>query len=122
MPCAPKPITCPTVVPSNSPPKIAGTTLSVLSLHRRDLTHEPPADRTHPSPQTEVPQAPTAQANWQIAAPVADSAKGIKRPTVPDPIRSPGDGFREGPYLSYLGFQEGKGVHEVKGGRASLIN
>lgn len=116
MPRAPNPTTCPTAVPNNSPPKIAGATLSVLSLHRRDLTHEPPADRTHPRPQTEIPQAPTAQANCEIAAPEADSAKGIKRPTVPEPIRSPGDGFREEPYLSYLGFQEGKGVYEVERG------
>lgn len=115
MPRAPKPITCPAAVPNNNPLKIAGATLSVLSLHRRDLSHEPPADRTHPSPQTDIPQAPTVQANWEIAAPVADSAKGIKRPTVPEPIRSPGEGFREGPYLSYLGFQEEKGVQEAEG-------
>lgn len=106
VPRTPNPTTKPAALPNNNPPKIAGTALSPPSLRPAfplpAFSHEPPNDNAHPSPQIEASMAPSTHRNWEAAPPEAESARGTNRPTVPEPIRSPGDGARAAPYLSYL--------------------
>lgn len=101
-PRAPSPSTNPAALPRTKPPAIAGTALSTPPFRCRAFSHEPPAEATHPRLQKEALTEPTTKRNWQTAHPAAASESGTSLPTVPDPMRSPEDGARAAPYLSYL--------------------
>lgn len=102
VPRAPNPTTNPAAFPKTKPPSIAGSALSPRPPALLALSQVPPAETAHPTPHKDVLQAPTTQRSWEIAPPVAAIESGTSRPTVPEPMRSPGDGSRAAPYLSYL--------------------